>query len=214
MDTTAPPPWHLVVEFVGVDLDDDDVLDALISDPACHIMWSSSEGITTAEALIAAETFEQALDTVLDAAGSATPEARVIRLVDPLVTISDIADEAGVTRQAVRNWALGARQSGFPRPLDIVGDGVRVWRRADVDQWLTEAVNLGTRHRFPSAEAIAIQNTALRETTAATTDDGVNGEDEDGWVEAFVISESQDERIERRPPAIPLHPRATTTGRR
>src|SRR3546814_15154084 len=78
-----------------------------------------------------------------------------MRLVDPVVTISDSADEVGVTRQAVRNWALGTRQSGFPLPLAVVGDGVRVWRQADVDEWLNVAVGLGSGRTFTSAAFVA-----------------------------------------------------------
>ncbi len=171
MSATAAP-WHLVVEFVGIDLDDDDVVDALVADPSLHIAWSSSEGVTTADAVIEAATADAAFEVVANVASTAAPESAVLRLVDPLVTVSDIAEEAGVTRQAVRNWALGTRQSGFPRPLAVVGDGVRVWRQADVDAWLTAAVNLGSGHRFPSAAAILAINEQLGRNDADSDSDG------------------------------------------
>lgn len=218
MDTTDPSPWHVVADFFGVDLDDDEVLDALLSDPAAHIMWTSSEGVATAHALIATDTFGDAVTTVIEAAKAAAPNARVVRLVDPLTTIGDIAAEAGVTRQAVRNWSLGIRQSGFPRPLDVIGDGVRVWRRADVDRWLHEALNLGSGHRFPSARVVAALNESIAGENDPSTDveSVVHLEDEDGegWIDAYVLAETQSEKIDRGPSSSTRSARATEVMRR
>src|SRR3546814_3656603 len=107
-----------------------------------------------------------------------------MRLVNPLVTISDIADEVGVNRQAGRNWALGTRQSGFPRPLAVVGDGVRVWRQADVDEWLNVAVGLGSGRIFPSAAFVAMFNESL---LAGPPPE----EDEDEWHHVYSRTETQ-----------------------
>lgn len=204
MDTT-PAPWHVVVDFVGVDLDDDEVLDALLTDPADPIMWTSGDGLVTAHGLIDAATADEAFDLVIETALAACPEARIVRVVDPLVTIGDIAAQADVSRQAVRNWALGIRHSGFPLPLDVVGDGVRVWRRADVDAWLDEALNLGSGHRYPSALAVARRNERLlRGDVGADADDPEiveHGEDLDtgeGWTDAYVLTDTQSETVERR----------------
>jgi predicted DNA-binding transcriptional regulator AlpA len=194
--SAAAAPWHLVVEFVGIDLDDDHVVDALVVDPSLHIAWSSSEGATTADATIDAGTAEAAFEVVTNVAMTAVSDAAVLRVIDPLVTVSDIAEEAGVTRQAVRYWALETRQSGFPRPLDVVGDGVRVWRQADVDAWLTAAVNLGSGHRFPSAAAVAAVNNHL-----GRRDVSSNSENElvdDDWHIASRQTETQDESVERQ----------------
>lgn len=156
MNETDPSlPWRIVVEFAGLDLDDDDLVDALVSDPAIHFGLSSSEFVTTVEAVVPAENPPAAVADLCDAVHAVAPQAVVLRVVDPLVTIADIAEDAGVSRQAVRNWALGLRQSGFPRPLAIVGDGVRVWRQADVDAWLASVMNLGSGHQFAPATFVA-----------------------------------------------------------
>lgn len=187
MSVAAPAPWHLVVEFTGIDLDDDDVVDALVVDPSLHIEWSSSEGVTTAQATIATDSAEDAFTAVIDTAFAAAPDAAVLRLVDPLVTIGDIAEEAGVTRQAVRNWALGTRHSGFPRPLAIVGDGVRVWRHAEVDAWLTAAVDLGSGHRYPTARFVLALNEHL----------GALQHDDGDWQVASQPTEIQEASVEQ-----------------
>src|SRR3546814_475690 len=178
-------PWYLVIEFANLDLDDDDVLDKLVADASLHIQWSSTEGVTTAEATIAAESVPEALSLVFAVVHSAVPAAVAMRLVDPLVTISDIADEVGVTRQAVRNWALGTRQSGFPRPLAVVGDGVRVWRQADVAEWLNVAVGLGPGRLFPSAAFVAMFNESILAGPPPA-------EDEDEWHPVYSRPERPD----------------------
>ena len=151
-------PWRLVMEFVGIDLDDDGVIDALAPTDALDVLWSSSEGVTTADATVVTDSLRSAIHAVRIAVTSAAPSAELVRLVDPLVAISDIAEEAGVSRQAVRNWALGDRHSGFPRPVAVVGDGIRVWRKAEVDRWLFETLALGAPGRWPSAAEVATFN--------------------------------------------------------
>lgn len=198
--TPTSVSWRVVVEFTGVDLDDDDLVEALASNPQMHIGLSSSDFVTTADAAVPAASFLDAFNALVDTVTAAAPEAGVLRLVDPLVTIADIADDAGVTRQAVRNWALGLRQSGFPRPLAIVGDGVRVWRQADVDAWLHEAMNLGSGQRFASASLIAQVNDLLdQELVDSAHGDGDADNGDDGWHVASDLSEVQDRLVVRRP---------------
>ncbi|MCC5952046.1 MAG: hypothetical protein JJU45_08110 [Acidimicrobiia bacterium] len=203
--SSTSPPWRVVVEFLGVDLDDDAVVDALICEPEREIAWSSTDGATTADATVYAETATSAIDAVIDAATAVAPGATVLRLVDPLVTILDIAEDAGVTRQAVRNWATGTRQSGFPRPLAVVGDGVRVWRHADVDAWLTASLDLGTGRRFLSAAFVANWNEQLTEqsTEPSPIADHSVGE----WQLASERTEFQTQSVERPRVIAPVRER-------
>ncbi len=189
MATQLVASWRVVVDFVGLDLEDDGIVDVLASNTDMHLGLSSSEFVTTVHASVAADSFHSAVDKVLDVVEQAAPEAETLRLMDPLVTIADIADLAGVTRQAVRNWSLGLRKSGFPRPLSIVGDGVRVWRQADVDAWLDRAVALGSGHKYGSAAFIALYNELLQE---------ADSEDAEIWATASDVTEVQRQRISRR----------------
>jgi len=50
-----------------------------------------------------------------------------------LIGVSEIAELAGVSRQAVFNWQ--ARHSSFPAPVAELRSGP-VWRREDIEQWL------------------------------------------------------------------------------
>jgi predicted DNA-binding transcriptional regulator AlpA len=52
-----------------------------------------------------------------------------------LLTVSDIARQYGVSRQAAHNWS---RRDDFPTPLGTSGSG-RVWKRAAVERWARKA---------------------------------------------------------------------------
>lgn len=162
MEMATSTTWHVVLDFVGIDLEDDAVLEALEPTPEIDVIWSSTEGIVTADATVVSATPGAAVAAVQQVASSAVPSSEFVRLVDPLVAISDIAEEAGVSRQAVRNWALGTRQTGFPRPLFTVGDGIRVWRLADIDRWLSESLSLGSGRNYLSAVFVADYNASGR----------------------------------------------------
>ncbi|MBI9113624.1 helix-turn-helix transcriptional regulator [Sanguibacter suaedae] len=79
-------------------------------------------------------TVEIGADGCVEAARSAIAELRSlgappVRLVDDLVTRSQIADRTGVTRQAVNLWVNGQRQAGtvFPAPFVLAGGGLWLW---------------------------------------------------------------------------------------
>lgn len=62
--------------------------------------------------------------------------ARVLRVDRELVSVPDIAERTGRSRESVRQHANGTRGSGgFPSPVGIVGDGIRVWEWAPVFEW-------------------------------------------------------------------------------
>jgi len=191
----TPTTWHVIGEFVDLDLDDDDVVDALTPQPGLVLQLSSTEGISTADASLEADSLEDAVGLLLEALDAAAPGVSLLGLVDPLVSISDIADDAGVTRQGVRNWALGTRQSGFPRALDVVGDGIRVWRLAELDAWLTDTLGLGSGRRYPSALFIAKFNDALHSPTP--------GEETEAWNEMLEVTEEFTATVIPEPRARP-----------
>lgn len=51
-----------------------------------------------------------------------------------LVGLQEIAERAGVTKQAVWGWS-DSKSAGFPEPLARLAAGP-VWRWADVEAWL------------------------------------------------------------------------------
>lgn len=66
------------------------------------------------------------------------PGLRVVGLAcDNMVTVLDIAQRAGVTREAARLWATGQRGGGgFPPPVFMTTGGERLWDWEQVAPWL------------------------------------------------------------------------------
>jgi hypothetical protein len=56
------------------------------------------------------------------------PAAVLLRVDQNLVSVSDIAQRIGRTRESVQLLVDGKRGPGrFPPPIGVVGDGIRVW---------------------------------------------------------------------------------------
>lgn len=82
---------------------------------------------------------------------------------DSLVSLSEIAYRAGLTRQAISNYAAGKgkRALGFPRPVARITSESPLWDWTDVAAWLSGKGVVSDRQ---VAEAIVIQrvNAELR----------------------------------------------------
>lgn len=56
---------------------------------------------------------------------------------DNIVTLRDIAERAGVSREAVRLWSTGRRgPGGFPKPDFVTTGGEQIWDWEQVAEWL------------------------------------------------------------------------------
>lgn len=94
---------------------------------------------------------------------------------DHLVSLSDIADRAGLTRQAAALYSVGERGVGFPHPIARVTSKTPLWDWSEVAEWLhahgrldqcavqearvVRAANLalGHRHALPSDFAARLE---------------------------------------------------------
>jgi hypothetical protein len=153
--------FRLNIAFSGVDFDDDDVFEALAAFP--NIVWRSHGDSALATAIVDAPSALKAADLVTQQVATSVPSARPIRLDEDLVAIPDVASRVGVTREAVRNWANGARHANFPLPKGVVGDGIKVWAWSDVNCWLRENLNVGDPEAFPTASDAALINASFSE---------------------------------------------------
>lgn len=95
-----------------------EVLDATIAE---HF------GVLTATVLVSASDCVAAAKHALELMGGIG--VAPLRLVDDLVSRSEIAERAGVTRQAVANWVGGVRQAAtaFPAPYVLSNGGLWLW---------------------------------------------------------------------------------------
>ncbi len=101
---------------------------------------------------------ESVVDTVLEATrrlANKVPGAIAKRVHPDLVTTSDIAHRVGVSREAVRKWVKDTRKP-FPTQFDNITDGhQRVWRWAEVVEWLLKAKAIDMDEDLPSLADVA-----------------------------------------------------------
>lgn len=106
-----------------------------------------------------AESFEDAIVSALDNVAQAG--ARIDRVEpDPLVSLSDIAARAGMTRAAISQYAKGQRGQGFPTPIAKITSDSALWDWAAVARWLFEHDRL-PRDAVVAAEIVRQVNRAL-----------------------------------------------------
>ena len=92
--------------------------------------------------------FAREADTLTEAVESAIADihragAAIVRIEpDPLVSPSDIAERAGITRQAVSLYVNGERGEGFPTPVACVSGSRPLWK------WSEVAVSGGSSSMF------------------------------------------------------------------
>ena len=87
--------------------------------------------------MIEAEDATAALGLTLVRLRDILPHVRVLYLDDDLVAIPDIAARTSRSPESIRLLANGQRGPGeFPIPVGVLGGGTRIWKWADVSQWL------------------------------------------------------------------------------
>lgn len=156
----TPYMFSLAVE--GIDLANEDVVEALVS--GGHEVYPAViAGKSTLTYRISAD---NGYDAVIDAVSHVRflfPDVLVCRVELDLVSISDIANRVERPRESVRAWVLGTRgPGGFPRPLTVVGDNVRIWDWPSVNDWLRKTgIDGSDDERLLSREEIDELNVML-----------------------------------------------------
>jgi hypothetical protein len=98
-----------------------------------------------------ARNFAHAIDSAIKDVKAA---GAVVERVEPdyLVSLSDIAERASLTRAAISQYAKGDRGQGFPLPVARVSSESPLWDWVDVSRWLHKkkriALNDVVRARF------------------------------------------------------------------
>ncbi|MBU2340933.1 MAG: hypothetical protein KKE77_06775 [Alphaproteobacteria bacterium] len=107
-----------------------------------------------------AEDFESAARSACDDIQSAG--AKVLRIEpDPLVSSSDIAERAGITRQAASLYTTGGRGDNFPLPVAGITSLRPLWSWEEVVRWLADRGKLAPE-AIEQAECIQRLNFELQ----------------------------------------------------
>lgn len=116
-----------------------------------------------------AETMEAAIASAM--ADIRTAGANVERVEpDSLVSLSDIAHRAGLTRQAISNYAAGKgkRALGFPRPIARVTSESPLWDWPEVAEWLSRK-GVVAAESVQSANVIKQANGVLKRRSSSSS---------------------------------------------
>lgn len=106
-----------------------------------------------------AETMDDAISSAV--ANVAATGAHIDRVEpDPLVSLSDIAKRAGMTRAAITNYHKGDRGEDFPAPVARVTSASPLWEWASVARWFFRKKKL-PRDAAIEAETVRQANDAV-----------------------------------------------------
>lgn len=150
--------FTLIVE--GSDLQFDEFAEAVFEAGCDDALIGVSDGIQYIDVDREASSLEEAILSVV-ADIEQVEGVSVVRIADAgLVTMADVAERTGRTRESVRLLVSGNRgPGGFPPPVTDPRGRYRLWRWADVERWF--AVVLGERHGDGGPDVEAIMNAGL-----------------------------------------------------
>jgi predicted DNA-binding transcriptional regulator AlpA len=120
----------------------DDQIDALVEAGCDDASFGIEQGLAVAE-------FDREAAVLADAIASAvlaieSVGLRAVRVMDQdLLSLADIADRIGQSRESIRRYATGERgPDGFPPPVNPGGGGVVFYRWSEVAPWLRDHLGL------------------------------------------------------------------------
>lgn len=136
--------YQFTVIVHGADLQSEEAVDALFEAGCDDALIGVVDGAQYLDFDRQAESFEQAVVSAVAAIESAVPGARVLRIANAgLVSMADIAEKLGRTRESVRTLVSGDRgPGGFPLPVTDPRSRYRLWRWSDVAEWLRSELDL------------------------------------------------------------------------
>ena len=160
---------HEFTLIVAGDLTDDDVIDQLF-EAGCD---DASVGVVDGVGVISFLRDEMRFsDAVLSAIREVeSVPGLLVRRVEPddLVTMTEIADRLGRSRESVRLLIAGERGDGsFPPPVSHARTRMRLWRWSEVARW----ANASTVDEHEQAMFVAILNSLLETRWLASSADG------------------------------------------
>jgi hypothetical protein len=155
------PKFEFAVIASGPDPAQDETLDRFYEAGCDDATIAFQNGRFVVAFTRAAATFEEAVASAVADVGKAG--AKVERVEpDPLVSLSDMAARAGLSRAAMTNYFKGHRAEAFPPPVAKVTSDSPLWDWATVARWMFEHRRLG-RDAAIEAEIVREANAALAE---------------------------------------------------
>ena len=130
------PNYNFTLIVESADLQTDEAQEALFEAGCDDATFGVVDGVQFAEFDRESGSYGQALTSAIAAIQRGIEGARVVQVLDDLVTISDIAERIERSREGVRLLIAGKRGPGdFPPPVSFLRARNRLWRWTDVQRW-------------------------------------------------------------------------------
>jgi hypothetical protein len=153
------PTFEFAVIASGLDPEDDDVFDRFYEAGCDDATVAFQKGHFIVDFAREAATLEEAIASAI--ADVTKAGAKVERIEpDPLVSLSDMAARAGLTRAAMTNYFKGLRAKAFPAPVARVTTESPLWDWATVARWMYAHKKL-PREAALAAEIVRQANEAI-----------------------------------------------------
>jgi hypothetical protein len=138
--------FTLVLDYVPTH----EQFEALVAAGCDDAAFGVESGLAVAE-------FDRTASTLADAIASAVRAVesaglRALRVVDEdLLTLADIADRIGRSRESIRRYVTGQRGAGgFPPPVNPTRDGATFYRWSEVATWIREHLDVDVPDTDPT----------------------------------------------------------------
>jgi len=131
------PSYNFTLIVEGADLQTEDAQNALFEAGCDDATFGAVDGVQFAEFDREASSYVEALTSAIVAIQRAILGARIVHVEpDELVTMSEIAERVGRSRESIRLLIAGKRGPGaFPAPVSHVQTRNRLWRLPDILRW-------------------------------------------------------------------------------
>lgn len=149
--------YSFAIVVDGVELDED-AADAIYGGGLDDATVRQFAGWQLVEVDREAPSYSQALFSALRQLREAVPDLRVVRVEpDGLVTLQDIAERTGRTRESIRLLIAGERGPGdFPPPVVRRTGRSRLWSLPDVARWFADRLGETTLLRTLSDDVVTL----------------------------------------------------------
>lgn len=150
---------HVFTLVIRGDLESTEILDGLFEAGCDDATFGVVDGVGYGDFIRGGDSFGAAVRSAIEQV-EGVPGLQVLRVEpDDLVTMSEIADRLGRSRESVRLLILGERgPGGFPAPVSHLKARTRLWRWSEVAVW---AGRIGEPAERQTAFLVAAINAAL-----------------------------------------------------
>ncbi len=163
--------YEFTLIVAGADVQTDEALNALAEVGCDDATVGSSGGMQHLDFDREASSYLAAVLSAIEDVEAAVPGVRTVRVLpDEYVTLAEIAQRTGRTRESARLLSIGERgPGGFPPPAARGAERNKLWRWPEVAAWFASALGEPAHLAPPPAQRAA---NALLDLRASTTELG------------------------------------------